>query len=388
MEHPQPFSFAYRVHVGVFLWMVLIGKLAVRRRQPTEGERRRTAPTPQGAGGEHRHAGRIQAAAQVNADRAGAVQAVFHRPGMDRQELLRVGVVRRAPHPRRPLGPPVPLGRRPDARRCTAPLDGEDVAGRQLAYRREERTGRGGHGVLRQMRRHDRLVQRVGDPGRRENRFHGAGEDEPPSRRGIVERPHTDRVPDTEEPAPPGVPYREGVVAEQAVGAGPAPALPGPEDQIGVGETGALRRGDAQRAAERIAIVETGVRGDGQSRFPVDAQRGCGRGRPGRDAGARRSGGELPAGRRVPAAEAGRPFRPARTGRSVAGGEPRQHRRQRRRDVRAVSDAAGNCGHHRLLPAGAVDFPEGVSGGAAGATDSLASAGRAARRCARARTST
>ena len=79
VEDLQPFLFADRIDEGVFPRMILAGQPAAELRQPTEGERRRTALAPQLAGREHRDGGRIQPAAQMDAHGVRASQMVLHR---------------------------------------------------------------------------------------------------------------------------------------------------------------------------------------------------------------------------------------------------------------------------------------------------------------------
>ena len=81
-------------------------------------------------------------------------------------------------------------------------------------------------------------------------------------------------VPGAEERALPRVPHGEGVVAEQVVRAVPPPAPPGPHDEVPVGEAATGRGRHAERAAERIAVVEPGVRGHREA--GLDAQRRIG----------------------------------------------------------------------------------------------------------------
>ena len=332
VEHPQPLLPAYRVDQAVFRRVLRGGRRLAKRRQPTERGWRRAPPAAQLAGREHRDARRVQPPAQVHAHRS-AAQAVPHRPDVESQELLCILVVGSRPRRGRALGTPPALDVHPGRRegrsreRWTAPGDpgrssgirscpgwvgpwpssfeGEAMAGRQLAHLLEERAGGRVPAGARQVRRHGGLVQRAGDPRHGEDGFDGAGEDEPPRGRAIVERPHAGVVAGAEQRALPRIPHREGVVAEQVVRAVPAPARPGPEDEAAVGEGGTLRVGNAERAAQRVAVVEAGVRGHRDARAAFEAGRAPG-------AGFVRS-------RRVPAAEADGAFRPPRAGLAVVG---------------------------------------------------------------------
>ena len=109
VEDLQPFLFADRIDEGVFPRMILAGQPAAELRQPTEGERRRTALAPQLAGREHRDGGRIQPAAQMDAHGVRASQTVLHRPREKVHERFRVDCVRGRPGLRRLFRAPVPV---------------------------------------------------------------------------------------------------------------------------------------------------------------------------------------------------------------------------------------------------------------------------------------
>ena len=326
---------AHRIDQGVFPRVLRLRRPGAGLRQPCEGERRRVSSTPHLARGEHRNAGRIQAAAQMHAHGA-AVQAVAHRLRVEVEKLLRIGVVRRGPRRRRPLGMPVPLDSRPEAARSILGpprLDGERMARRQLAHRGEERAGAAAQRLGGQMGSHHPFVQRIGNVRRGQHRFHGAGEDEAPRRQRVIERPGADVVPGAEQRALLGVPYGEGVVAEQVVRAVPAPAHEGPEDQLRIGEAGALGKGNAERIAERVAVVETGIRGHHEAGAVVNGERVRGAaGQVGRRAW------------RTPAPEADPAFRPRRTFRSAVG-ERGQHGVQRLRAARPAHGSADRDRH-------------------------------------------
>ena len=234
-----------------------------------------------------------------------------------------MGVVGGRPRRRRAFGTPIALDARPRAiSRKWVSLDGERMAGRRLAHLLEERTGgRVPPAGTRQKGRHDGLVQRAGDVRHGEDGFHGAGEDEAARRKGVVEGPGAGVVPGAEERALPRIPHGEGVIADQVVRTLPAPAPPGPEDEAALGEGGTLGVGNAERAAQRVAVVEAGVRGYRDARVAVEAG-GAPRAVPVR-------------GRRRPAAEADGSLRPLRAGLPVVG-QRGQHGGQPVRGARIV----------------------------------------------------
>ena len=159
---------------------------------------------------------------------------------------------------------PISLDVRPQAARPLLGrlrLDGERMAGWQLAHRCIECTGLAEH-ATRQMGGHRHFVQRVRDIGRGEDRFHGAGEDEPSPVQRIVERSDADVVPGTKQGALARVPHGEGIVAEQAARAVSAPAPVGSEDQIVVTDGGAFVVWYVQRGAQRRPVIEPGIRGE------------------------------------------------------------------------------------------------------------------------------
>ena len=109
VEHPQPFLPAHGIDEVVLGGVRFARRLAAGLRQPTEGERRRPAPSPQFARREDGDAGRIQAAAEMRADGIRAVQAGADGLREEIEELLRVVVVGGPPHDRDVFRPPVPL---------------------------------------------------------------------------------------------------------------------------------------------------------------------------------------------------------------------------------------------------------------------------------------
>ena len=227
------------------------GRLAVARRQPGVGERRRPALAAQLARRQHHHRGRIQAAAQVRAHGVGAAQAVAHRPCVEVQEFLRIRIVGGPPRPRGPLRPPVPV-----QPRRRGPGHRQRVAGRKLAHHREERPGVAQRVAPDQPGGHGGFVEPVIDAGRGEHRLHGAGEDEAMRGFGVVEGPGADGVAGAEQGTGATIPHREGVIAEQMVRAVPAPARPGPCNQVRVVEAGAFGVRHPERVAECAAVVE------------------------------------------------------------------------------------------------------------------------------------
>ena len=246
--------------------------------KPREGGRQRTVSAPQFPGGEHRDAGRIQAAAQMHPHGA-AVQAVAHRLGVEVEKLLRIGVVRRGLRQRRLLGMPVPLASCPEGGRSfSGPLrlDRERMPRRQLAHRFEERAGVGAEHLAGQIGGHRRLVERIGDARCGEHRFHGTGEDDPLPLQGIVERPDADVVPGAEQHPLAHVPHGEGIVAEQMRRTRPAPAQIGAQDQGAVTDGDAFGVGNAEDVAERIAVVEPGIRGQDEAGVMREMQPGGG----------------------------------------------------------------------------------------------------------------
>ena len=247
----------------------------------------------------------------MRAHGVGAAQAVAHRSRVEVQEFLRIRIVGGPSRPRGPLRPPVPV-----QPRRRGPGHGQRMAGRKLAHHREERPGVAQQVAPDQPGGHGGLVEPVIDAGRGEHRLHGAGEDEAMRGFGVVEGPGADGVPSAEQGTGAAVPHREGVIAEQVVWAVPAPARPGPRDQVRVVEAGAFGVRHPERVAECAAVVEAGVRGDREAGPPVDAKAGPEPALPG---GGGPSGVGGP-----PAAEGDGRLRPRRSVRPVIG-EGRQH---------------------------------------------------------------
>ena len=205
------------------------------------------------------------------------------------------------------------------------------MARRQLAHRLEERTGRRGQPDARQRRRHRGFVQRVGDERRGQDGLDRAGEGETLGGRRVIEGARPDVIAGAKQGARPRVPHGEGVVAEQVVGTFRSPPQIGPQDEVAVGEGGTFSLGNAERGAERLPVVEPGIRGARESRSHVEPQR-------------------LPISHARPASEAetdalSRPF-PAF--RSVVV-QPDQHRGQGRVHVAAREDSADRV-HAPILP--------------------------------------
>ena len=149
------------------------------------------------------------------------------------------------------------------------------MAWRQLAHRLEERAGGGRRTDARQIGRHRGLVEPVADELHGKDGFHGAGEDEAFRCHGVVERSRADMIPGADENALLRVPYGESVVAEQVVGTIPIPAPVGPQDEVAVGETGTFGMGNAECAAKLLPVVQTGIRGHGEARTGIRADRPC-----------------------------------------------------------------------------------------------------------------
>ena len=114
------------------------------------------------------------------------------------------------------------------------------------------------------------LVELAGDAGRREHGVEVAGEDDAVRGQGVVEGPGPDVVAGAEQRPGLRVPHREGVVAEQMVGAAPAPALVGAQDERAVGRARPPRVRHVEGVAQGRAIVETGACGNGEAGAPVD----------------------------------------------------------------------------------------------------------------------
>ena len=323
----QAFLRANRVDQGVLAGVFGLGRRILRRRQPTERQRRRLPFAPQLASGIHGDAGRIQPAAQVyaNSPCLAPAQPVAHDQGIEVAELLGVGVIRRGCRHRRLFRVPMPHdARSPPALR--RPLDAQRVARRQLAHCGEERAGVV-DGPSGQMAGHHCLVQRTRDTRDGEHRLDRAGENDALARQGVVEGPGADVISSAEQRAMAHVPQGEGVVAKQVARTVLAPAQPSANDQLCICQC-AARHGNAQRIAKPVAVVQPRIRRQPNAGGPIDAQR-------------RRL--------RFPAAEADFAFGTQRAGCSIAG-KLRLHEAKRLRlsAVIPVADSA-DCSHgHRL----------------------------------------
>ena len=281
VERLQIFPPDHRVDQAVLRGFGPAARPAARRRLPTEGGRRGTPGAPQRAGGQHRDAGRIQAAAQVHAHRMRAVHAVRHRLVADLQQRLGQEVVAAGRPSRRVLGTPPAL----QARRAS--LDRQEVTRREATDIAEEgafteRTRPAG-----QLRGDGLLVQILGNARRGQHGVDVAREDDAVRRQAVVEGPGPDVVARAEQGPALRVPDREGIVAEQAARAVRAPAPVRPEDEVSIRQERAFGAGDVEGPAQRFTIVETRAGGQRQFGSAVDeghARRAFVRARPRRPA--------------------------------------------------------------------------------------------------------
>ena len=90
---------------------------------------------------------------------------------------------------------------------------------------------------------------------------------------GAEERAGADVIPGAEQHALGGVPYAEGVVAEQLARAIRTPLGEGAEDQFGIGCLATLGAGNAELVAKRVPIVDACVGDRHQAGGAVDVQR-------------------------------------------------------------------------------------------------------------------